>query len=280
VSARQDQAVWCCSNSTVPAANHSNPGHLLCIINTDLRDRTQLQQLHPTATRQHPPIYPGISTSMSAQSDSGAYHKTMSPLARETPAPQANGQDQINNIDDNTDNSLKQVDNAVSNLVAIYMSNYTSSTSTYHGPAIRSTTAVPSDDNTTMHDLRVPAAESSANHSLQPDTSGPNKGSFDLIFLNATSPSYILLDRTEIGRTGENLIMIWQAPTNESTTPALKEFLTTSEDFYAWVKIWYYWAKIAFFVAGGVYALYRAFTFVNKIRALRRERQADRDTQV
>jgi hypothetical protein len=75
----------------------------------------------------------------------------------------------------------------------------------------------------------------------------------DLIFLNATSPSYIAL-----GHGNNSFVMVWQAPVNKQSTPASPKILDGDKLAETWTKRFYYWTKVLFFTAGGVFALIKA----------------------
>jgi hypothetical protein len=153
---------------------------------------------------------------------------------------------------------MQQVDNAIYNLVAVIKPNDTSSTMACHDSVEKIPTAP----------LPINSSTPTMSPSSNPDHPNLDNAHFDLIFLNATSPSYILLDHSN------NFVMIWQAPKDESSTSQITEFLAITKDFQIWAKVYYYWARIIFFVASGTYALYRAIMFVKKIRDSRREPQA------
>jgi hypothetical protein len=179
----------------------------------------------------------------------------------------------------NVDNAyyMEQIDSAVHKLVAMYTSNNTTPKSIYDNLPMRATAVTLPSNNLTTQNPRASSTKSSAIPSLRADLPDLDEAHFDLFFLNATSPSYLLIDRTNTGRGNNNLVMMWQAPTNDSSTSTIAEFLAITKNFYAWAEFSYYWAKIVFFATGSVYALYRAITLIKAIRSLHRERDAHRD---
>jgi hypothetical protein len=148
---------------------------------------------------------------------------------------------------------MNEVDEALRKLISNLALNYTSSDTTPVDDIIN-TTAIPSSN----RNFSIPT---DATATLSDGTPEPNIVGFDLIFLNTTSPSYVLLGHTNItNKKYYNSIAIWQAPTNDSSTSTTSELLRMSKNFESWAKISYYWAKVVFFVVGGLYALYQAVT--------------------
>lgn len=151
---------------------------------------------------------------------------------------------------DDTVRYINQVHSALGSLVFMLVPNRTTSSDVITANATR----VPQlNDSPTSFSSATPTTKATSPASAPVNQPSHRLPQIDLIFLNATSPCYIALDRLN-----KSFIMIWQAPISERSTPADPKALDDAKKAKNWTTIFYYWAKVVSLTVLGIFALYQA----------------------